>query len=393
MISIVLKPGKEHSVLRGHPWIFSGAIASISHPEKNGAIAEVLNHKKQFICFGHYQQSGSISVRVLSLISGEPNAAFYQAKVQNAWVLRQQLGLPNQDTNAFRLIHGEGDGLPGLIVDFYNGNLVMQCHSYGMFLQREVIAKALLEALGSTVKNIYCKSSDTLHDALPTDTTDSYLFGNKNDSSEIAEYGVKFKINWEQGQKTGFFLDQRENRKLLGEMSKGKKVLNTFCYSGGFSLYALKNGATSVTSVDASQKAVDLVVENLHLNGFNPENNPCIKADTLKFLTQLDETFDIIILDPPAFAKTLQKRHKAVMAYKRINELALRKLNPGGILFTFSCSQVVDNLMFKNTIAASAIESGKKVRIIHQLHQPPDHPFAANHPEGEYLKGLVLSIS
>ncbi|MGY6561907.1 MAG: class I SAM-dependent rRNA methyltransferase [Luteibaculaceae bacterium] len=392
MYSLKLKPGKEQSILRGHPWIFSGALFPLAQPVPNGSLVTVLDHKNNFIALGHYQDSGSITVRILSWSEAHIDVSFFKEKIEKAKNLRFGLGLPSANTNAYRLIHGEGDSLPGLIVDVYNGNFVIQCHSYGMFLQRHLISEALQLAFGSAVKSIYGKSADTLHDALPTDTADEQLFGELAEQDTVLEHGNSFVINWKTGQKTGFFLDQRENRKLLGTYSKNKKVLNTFCYSGGFSIYALQAGASEVVSVDVSQKAIDLTVENLLANGFSPDKNPCVKADVLPYLAQLDEAFDVIILDPPAFAKSIKKRHNALMAYKRINEMAFKKIKSGGIVFSFSCSQVVDDVMFKNTVSAAAIAAGKSVKILHQLNQPADHPIALNFPEGSYLKGLVLFV-
>lgn len=389
---VILKKGKDISIRRFHPWIFSGAIHKLEGTVADGGWVEVLDFNCHTLGFGHYQH-GSIAVRMLSFESGQPNADFWKGKIYAAQALRNCTGLPDEKTNAFRLIHGEGDGLPGLIADYYAGVIVMQAHDAGMHLDRFHIAKALGEVLSDDVKAIYYKSSSTLPGKMRAAGTDEYLFGEGVDGHIAMEYGRRFFVDWQKGQKTGFFLDQRENRKLLGEYSKGKKLLNTFCYTGGFSVYALASGATLVHSVDSSQKAIDLTVKNISLNGFDPSVHLCYAVDTFDFLKGKQNEYDVIVLDPPAFAKHRDARHQAVRGYQRLNVEAMRAIKPGGILFTFSCSQVVDRQLFYDTIVAAAIQAGREIRVLHRLSQPADHPVSIYHPEGEYLKGLVLFIT
>jgi len=309
--------------------------------------------------------------------------------IGNAVQLRMNLGLLNAQNNIFRVCHGEGDNLPGLIIDFYNGVAVIQCHSIGMYRSVDLIAQALKIAFGNKLKAIYSKSSDTLPDRIQT--KDDYLFGACETPHLAVENGVNYKIDWVNGQKTGFFIDQRENRTLFGKYSFGKKVLNTFCYSGGFSLQALNQHAEVVHSLDSSKKAIELTEANIAINSFKGKHLTIV-ADAMEYMKDLQEDYDIIVLDPPAFAKHRDKRHQAIQGYKRLNAHAIRQIKPGGLIFTFSCSQVVDKYLFTNTIIASAIEAGRNVRILEQLHQPADHPINAFHPEGEYLKGLVIQI-
>lgn len=375
------------SVERRHPWIFSGAIDMASEDLQDGEIVTVQDFKGDFLARGHFQNA-TIAVRVLTFEDVAIDATFFAKKIENAVAVRKSLNLFTAENNICRLIHGEGDGLPGLIVDYYNKVAVVQCHSIGMYQSINEIVDGLKAALKEDVVAIYSKSSDTLPDRV--EVKDAYLFGECQVPHVALEHGVKLNINWETGQKTGFFIDQRENRKLLGRYANGKKVLNTFCYSGGFSLLALQNGASLVHSLDSSKKAIQLTDENIALNGF--ENHQSIVADTMEYIKDLPETYDIIILDPPAFAKHRDKRHKAVQGYKRLNAHAIRQIKPGGIIFTFSCSQVIDKLLFTNTVIAAAIEAGRNVRILEQLHQPADHPISAVHPEGEYLKGLVIYV-
>ncbi len=386
--SLIIRKNKQNSVERFHPWIFSGAIETDTSDILEGEIVDIRGHKNQFIARGHFQPS-TIAVRVLSFEEREIDLDFFIEKIGNAVNMRLNLNLLNERNNIFRLIHGEGDSLPGLIVDFYNGVAVIQCHSIGMFQSLEMISQALQAVLGDKLTAIYSKSNDTLPARLEVEN--QYIFGSCETPHIALENGVQYNIDWIKGQKTGFFIDQRENRNLVGKYALGKKVLNTFCYSGGFSLSAIAGGATLAHSLDSSQKAIDLTEANVTLNEMQ-DKHASIVADTMEYIKELPEQYDIIILDPPAFAKHRDKRHKAIQGYKRLNAHAIRQIKPGGLIFTFSCSQVVDKFLFNNTIIAAAIESGRKVRIIEQLHQPADHPINAFHPEGEYLKGLVIQV-
>jgi len=383
---IKLKKGKEHSLLRKHPWIFSGAIQQYSPDLSNGCWVKILSADDQTLGFGHYQK-GSITVRMLAFGDSIPDQNFYINKIQAALDLRHGASVISPKTNAWRLIHGEGDGLPGLIVDVYNGAAIVQAHSYGMHLDRHSIATAILSVLGKKVHSVYYKSQGTLDHA-----DNEYLHGNTAVPHTVLEHGSKFLVDWESGQKTGFFLDQRENRKLMGELAKGRTVLNTFCYTAGFSVYALHGKAKSVHSVDASEKAIALAKLNIELNGFNTEENPCVVADTFEFLKNKADVYDLIILDPPAFAKHKDARHQAMKGYQRLNAEAIRAIKPGGIIFTFSCSQVVDKQLFYDTVVSSAIQAGRNIKVLQLLGQPADHPVSIYHPEGEYLKGLVLYV-
>ena len=388
---VILKKGKEISIRRFHPWIFSGAIQTLEGDVADGGWVEVTDHKHETLGFGHYQH-GSIAVRMLSFHPEPPGQDFLREKIRQALALRKNAGLPNTESNAFRLIHGEGDGLPGLIADYYAGTLVMQAHDAGMHRDRQLIAQAFQDVIGDNLVAIYYKSQSTLPGKLRETGADEYLFGSASEQNLIKEYGNRFYVNWQEGQKTGFFLDQRENRKLLGKFSEGKKVLNTFCYTGGFSVYALTSGAALVHSVDSSQKAVDLTAENIVLNGFDPAMHQCFAADTFDFLKDKKDAYDVIVLDPPAFAKHRDARHQAVRGYTRLNAEAMRAIRPGGVLFTFSCSQVVGRQLFQDTIVAAAIQSRREISVLHHLSQPADHPVSVFHPEGEYLKGLVLYV-
>jgi 23S rRNA (cytosine1962-C5)-methyltransferase len=389
---IRLKPGKDKSIVRNHPWIFSGAIKSIEGPVQEGSFVEVVANKGRHLGYGHYQD-GSIAVRVLLFEHEELQDNLYEARIASAWNLRKSLGLTDDaSTNIFRLIHAEGDFLPGLIIDHYNGHLVIQCHSIGMYMDIEKIKSALITVIGDRLKSIYLKSSSTLPKNFNDYDGDGYIHGEAETPQIALEYGNKFAINWVTGQKTGFFIDQRENRQLLAKYAKGKKILNTFCYSGGFSVFALNAGAELVHSLDASQKAIDLTDENIELGGFSEDQHKSIVADAMEYIKELPEDFDIIILDPPAFAKHRSAKHNAIQGYKRLNAHAIRQIKPGGMIFAFSCSQVVDKVLFNNTIIAAAIAAGRKVRILEQLHQPADHPVSSTHPEGEYLKGLVIQV-
>lgn len=388
MKDIQIHKHKVNSIERKHPWIFSGAIKSDVTEILDGDIVSVFDNKNNFLARGHFQHA-TISVRILTFEDVQLNQNFFNKKIANAIELRKKLNLIREDSNICRLVHGEGDSLPGLIVDFYNGVTVIQCHSIGMYNSVELIAEALKNGLKDELTAVYSKSSDTLPQR--AEGKDGYLFGSCETPHIALEYGVKLQIDWINGQKTGFFIDQRENRFLLGKYSANKKVLNTFCYSGGFSLLALQEGASLVHSLDSSKKAITLTDANVELNKFEVKHKSIV-ADAMDYMKDLEEDYDIIVLDPPAFAKHRDKRHKAIQGYKRLNAHAIRQIKPGGILFTFSCSQVVDKFLFTNTIIAAAIEAGRNVRILEQLHQPADHPINAFHPEGEYLKGLVLQV-
>ena len=392
---IIIKSGKEDAVLRQHPWIFSGAIAEIEGKPEDGDIVTVHRKNNEFLAIGHYHD-GSIAVRIFGFEEVEPNAAFWQDKIGRAWKLRQLLNLTNnENTNCFRIAHGEGDGLPGLIMDYYDGVVVFQAHSIGMHRCQAEIVEALKHCIGDQLKAVYDKSRSTLPPIYGATMRDSLVY-QKDELAEnrafVLENGYKFDVNWETGQKTGFFLDQRKNRALLREFVVGKSVLNAFCYSGGFSIYALKAGAASVDSVDVSSKAIDLLERNIEINDLQDAAHQSYMQDVLKFLQASEKQYEVMVLDPPAYAKSMNKRHQAVQGYKRLNIEGLKKIAPGGILFTFSCSQVVDKTLFYNTITAAAIEAGRNVRVLQHISQPEDHPVSIFHPEGSYLKGLVLYV-
>ncbi len=386
--SVQIRKGKEQSILRNHPWVFSGAIFTDVSDLQDGEVVEVHDFKGRFLAIGHFQHA-TISVRILSFKETNIDAAFFNEKIGNAVNLRLKLGFLNENNNIFRICHGEGDSLPGLVIDFYNGVAVIQCHSIGMHNAIELISNALKNTLGKNLTAVYSKSSDTLPERIAPE--DKYIIGSSETPHPAIENGVHYQIDWVKGQKTGFFIDQRENRALLGKYAFGKKVLNTFCYSGGFSLQALNKGADLVHSLDSSKKAIELTEANVAINSFKGEH-ASIVADAMDYMKELKEDYDIIVLDPPAFAKHREKRHQAIQGYKRLNAHAIRQIKPGGLIFTFSCSQVVDKFLFTNTVIAAAIESGRNVRILEQLHQPADHPINAFHPEGEYLKGLVIQV-
>ena len=386
---IILKIGKENPVKRFHPWIFSGAIGKIVGKPADGEVVDVLDSQKNYLATGHYHE-GSIAVKIFSFQETESDENFWYSKIQKAYEVRQIIDF--QGTNCYRLIHGEGDGCPGLIIDFYNGVAVFQAHSIGMYLEKEKISMALQRVFGEKLLAVYNKSHETLPKLFAQNVQNGYLFGQCEVPHEVSENGFKFLINWETGQKTGFFLDQRDNRALLAKYSKGKKVLNSFCYSGGFSIYALGANAELVHSVDVSQKAIDLVTQNVEANNFQGLTHEAYAEDVMKYLKANDQFYDLIVLDPPAFAKNVATRHNAVQGYKRLNAEGFKRLAKGGILFTFSCSQVVDRELFYNTVVAAALEAGKQVKVLHHLTQPADHPVNFFHPEGSYLKGLVLYV-
>ena len=391
LTKIVLKSGKDQSLRRFHPWVFSGAIKKTYGPLAEGDLVAVYANNDEFLGLGHYQ-IGSIAVRIVSFKNVDTNYEFWKGKIESAWNLRKSLGFnENKETNVFRLIHAEGDGMPGLIADYYNGTVVMQMHSVGMYLIREELVKALIEVLGEQLKAVYDKSAKTLPFKADIQPEDGYLFGEAGEN-EVLEYGLKFKVDWEEGQKTGFFIDQRENRMLVEEYSKNRDVLNMFCYTGGFSFYAMKGGAKMVHSVDASARAIDLTNENVELNFPGDKRHEAFVADGFEYLKDIQDKYDLIILDPPAFAKHRDTLPQALKGYKRINTRAFEQIRKGGILFTFSCSQVVSKDKFREAVFSAAAISGRNVRILHQLTQPTDHPINIFHPESEYLKGLVLYV-
>lgn len=405
MTTIVLKPHKDESARRFHPWIFSGAIAKIQLDKdypfdapQEGELVVVQSHSGEILGVGHYQ-IGSIAVRILAFGVSQLPDRFWQDCIGAAYRMRESVGLVRPDNNTYRLIHGEGDFLPGLIVDVYADTAVVQAHSAGMHLHRQEIADAIVEVVPS-VKNVYYKSDDTLpFKARLTGDKVGYLIqtsdhGDSHTDEEFwsKENGLEFRIDWLRGQKTGFFVDQRENRALLERYAKGKDVLNMFCYTGGFSVYALRGGANIVHSVDVSEKAVDLVRKNVAHNFPACTNHEAYAAEAFEFLADIKDKYDLIILDPPAFAKHRDAIKNALRGYQRLNAKAIEQIRPGGILFTFSCSQAVDKEMFRLAVFSAAAQVGRKVRILHQLHQPQDHPINIYHPEGEYLKGLVLQV-
>ena len=390
--SLLLKPKKEESLLRFHPWVFSGAIARVEGNPEEGEVVEVYTSDKQYIASGHYQ-IGSIAVRVLTFRKEEINHDFWVRRLTVARNLRQALRLIGTETNnACRLVHGEGDNLPGLIIDLYDHTAVMQAHSAGMHVYRHEIAKALKEVMGDTVSNIYYKSETTLPFKADLESTENgFLLGGSTENVAM-ENGLLFHVDWLKGQKTGFFVDQRDNRALLEHYSLGRNVLNMFCYTGGFSFYAMRGGARLVHSVDSSSKAIDLTRANVELNFPGDKRHEAFAEDAFKYLDRMGGEYDLIILDPPAFAKHRGALRNALRGYTKLNAKAFEKIRPGGILFTFSCSQVVSKQDFRNAVFTAAAQSGRSVRIMHQLTQPADHPVNIYHPEGEYLKGLVLYV-
>lgn len=387
---VILSSGKDQSLRRFHPWVFSGAIKKIKGPVQDGDIVDIYSNKDEYLGTGHYQD-GSIAIRVFSFEQIEPGVEFWKSKIRKAWEYRKATGITDDlNTNVYRLIYAEGDGLPGLIVDYYNGVAVLQAHSVGMHRNRMDIANALKEVMGDKLIAVYDKSKEALFRNEGGESQNAFILGSAGESGEVLEHGNRFLINWVHGQKTGFFVDQRENRQLLARYSNGKNVLNTFSYTGGFSVYAGKAGANLVHSVDSSKKAVELTDQNMNLNGLT--NHESFAMDTFDFLEGKENQYDVIVLDPPAFAKSVSARHHAVMGYKRLNAEAIRKIKPGGIIFTFSCSQVVDRRLFHDTIVAASIQAGRNVRLMHHLTQPSCHPVSIFHPEGEYLKGLVIHV-
>ncbi|MBR6866867.1 MAG: class I SAM-dependent rRNA methyltransferase [Prevotella sp.] len=388
MKTIQLKKGKDESLRRFHPWVFSGAIQHIDDDVAEGDIVRVVTAGGDFIAVGHYQE-GSIAVRVLSFRDVSIDDAFWAARLQSALQMRQAIGLADAPTgNSYRLVHGEGDHLPGLIIDIYDRTAVMQAHSIGMHLCRKQIAAQLVSVMGTRIENVYYKSETTLPYMEPEN---GFLYGGSTDNVAV-ENGLKFYVDWLRGQKTGFFVDQRENRSLLEHYAHGRRVLNMFCYTGGFSFYAMRGGAELVHSVDSSAKAIELTNRNVALNFPGDPRHQAFCDDAFKFLDAADGQYNLIILDPPAFAKHRGALHNALKGYTRLNQKAFQMIEPGGILFTFSCSQVVTKDHFRNAVFTAAAQARRKVRILHQLHQPADHPVNIYHPEGEYLKGLVLYV-
>lgn len=391
---LFLHPGREEAVRRFHPWVFSGAVARREGNPEDGDVVEVYDRKGTYLATGHFHD-GSIMVRIFSFTPVTPDVAYWTEKLRNIRQVRQSVVPPQ--TNCYRLVHGEGDGCTGLIIDYYNGVAVIQAHSIGMHRERAMITDALKAVYGDELRAVYDKSAETLPNAARPDeygagVQNAFRYGRVDVPHPVQENGHTFLIDWVSGQKTGFFLDQRDNRQLLSRYAPGKKVLNAFCYSGGFSVYALQAGASQVHSVDVSQKAIDLTNRNVEANFADPVPHEAFADDVMKYLKAHDHRYDVVILDPPAYAKSLSARHRAVQGYKRLNAEGLRRVAPGGILFTFSCSQVVDRELFYNTVVAAAIEAGRQVRVLHHLSQPADHPVSLFHPEGSYLKGLVLWV-
>lgn len=390
-MKIYLKKNKEESLKRLHPWIFSGAILKMDEGIAEGDVVDVVGYNGEFIGKGHYQ-IGSIAVRMLTFSEEDIDEAFWQKRLSSALQMRIAIGVAdNKNNDTYRLVHGEGDNMPGLVVDCYGKTAVIQAHSVGVHYQRNMIAKALKSVLGDRVENVYYKSETTLPFKADLGQENEFLFGNTDENIAL-ENGLKFHVDLLRGQKTGFFVDQRDNRMLLEKYSVGKKVLNMFCYTGGFSFYAMRGGATLVHSVDSSAKAIELTKANVELNFPGDARHQAYCEDAFRFLDKMGENYDLIVLDPPAFAKHKGALRNALKGYTRLNMKAFEKIKRGGILFTFSCSQVVTKDNFRNAVFTAALQAKRKVRILHQLHQPADHPINIYHPEGEYLKGLVLYV-
>lgn len=390
-VKVILRSGKDQSLRRLHPWVFSGAIKKIEGQPVEGGLVTVWDNKGEQLGSGHYQE-GTIAVRMLTFGEGTPDPGIFRQRIKEAWIHRssEQIYEPGK-TDVFRLVNAEGDRLPGLIIDYYNGAAIIQLHSSGMYRNIEFICDALKDLDGLDVDTIYNKSSATLAEKSEILPVDELLFGNRL-KGEVTEYGNRFHVNWERGQKTGFFIDQRENRRLVEEYAAGRSVLNMFSFSGGFSVYALHGGAKMVHSVDSSGHAIDLAKENMEINFPGTELHGAFTTDAFEFLNDIDQRYDLIILDPPAFAKHQRVLNNALQGYKRLNLKAIQQIRPGGILFTFSCSQAVSKENFRKSVFAAAANTGRQARLLHQLSQPSDHPVSIYHPEGEYLKGLVLKI-
>jgi 23S rRNA (cytosine1962-C5)-methyltransferase len=388
---VFLKRGKEESLKRFHPWIFSGAIHHLEDGIEEGEIVRVITSDNEFIALGHYQ-IGSIAVRILSFRDIDINDEYWESRLESALQMRNAIGLTdNPQNNTYRLVHGEGDNLPGLVIDCYGKTAVMQAHSVGMHICRQDICKALVKVMGDRIENVYYKSETTLPVKAELGQENGFIYGGSDDNTAI-ENGLKFHVDWLKGQKTGFFVDQRDNRALLEKYAKGRSVLNMFCYTGGFSVYAMRGDAQLVHSVDSSAKAIELTNKNVEMNFPGDSRHQAFCDDAFKFLDANEGKYDLIILDPPAFAKHRSALRNALKGYTRLNVKGFEKIKHGGILFTFSCSQVVTKDNFRNAVFTAAAQAGRKVRILHQLHQPADHPINIFHPEGEYLKGLVLYV-
>ena len=388
---IFLKRGKEESLERFHPWIFSGAIQRMDEGIEEGDFVRVISSSGKFIAVGHFQ-IGSIAVRVLSFQDILVTEDFWKERLSSALEMRISIGIAdNPQNNTYRLVHGEGDNLPGLVIDCYGETAVMQAHSVGMHVCREQISKALVEVMGNRIKNVYYKSETTLPYKAELNQENGFIYGS-TDNNVAVEHGLKFHVDWLKGQKTGFFVDQRENRQLLERYAKGKSVLNMFCYTGGFSVYAMRGDAKLVHSVDSSAKAIDLTNDNIELNFPGDKRHEAFCEDAFKYLDANDNKYDLIVLDPPAFAKHRSALRNALKGYTRLNYKGFQRIRHGGILFTFSCSQAVNKEQFRAAVFTAAAQAKRKVRILHQLHQPADHPINIYHPEGEYLKGLVLYV-
>ena len=387
---LILRPDKEQSVLRKHQWIFSGAVKKVPRSVEEGDIVAVYSSTDVFLALGHYQWGG-ISVRIFSFENLEPDTAFWVSKIEKAWSLRRALFVGNESTNVFRLIHGEGDGMPGLIVDYYNGTLVYQAHSVGMYHSRDEIAQALLQVLDKNVVAIYDKSATTVPYKAELGAVNEFIYGEPTDGM-VHENGMPFKIDFETGQKTGFFVDQRDNRAIVGGYAENKRVLNLFGYTGGFSVYAMQGGAELVHTVDLSEKAIQMANANVALNFDVDNRHKGIVADAFEYLTETEDEYDVIVLDPPSFAKHPKVKNQAIHGYKRLNKLGIEKVSSGGFVFTFSCSQAVSKEDFRRAVFSAAADSGRNVRILQQLSQPEDHPISIFHPESEYLKGLLLYV-
>ena len=389
--NIILKPGKEESLKRFHPWVFSGAIKTLPQNVEEGEVVRVLNANGDFLAVGHYQV-GSIAVRVLSFHDEDIDDDFFRNRLRTAFDVRKATGIAdNPQNNTYRLVHGEGDRLPGLVIDCYGSTAVLQAHSVGMHCVRRQVARILVEVMGGRIDNVFYKSETTLPFKAGLGQENGFLVGSTDDNIAV-ENGLRFRVDWLKGQKTGFFVDQRENRSLLEKYAHGRNVLNMFCYTGGFSFYALRGGAALVHSVDSSAKAVELTKENVELNFPGDSRHKAFCEDAFKFLDRAGDAYDLIVLDPPAFAKHRAALHNALKGYTRLNAKAFEHIAHGGLLFTFSCSQVVTKENFRNAVFTAAAQANRRVRILHQLHQPADHPVDIYHPEGEYLKGLVLYV-
>ncbi|MBZ4676041.1 MAG: RlmI/RlmK family rRNA methyltransferase [Anaerophaga sp.] len=388
---IYLKPGKEQSILRFHPWVFSGAINKVNREIEEGEVVEVYDHKENFMGMGH-SQTGSIAVRIFSFQKVEPDEAFWTKKIQQAFALRATIALTKSaQTNAWRLVYGESDGMPGLIIDMYNGTAVLQIHTVGMYLIKDMLCNALENIFGPDLKAIYNKSEGTIPYKSRIEPENGFLRGKTEDKTAM-ENGLRFLVDFEKGQKTGFFIDQRENRTLLETYSKNRNVLNLFCYTGGFSFYALRGGASRVHSVDSSERAIELTKQNVELNFPGDKRHEAFAEDAFKFLDKSKYQYDLMVLDPPAFAKHLKVIPNALQGYRKLNAKAIENIRPGGIIFTFSCSQVINRDAFRKAVFSAAAKTGRNVRIMHQMEQPADHPVNIYHPESEYLKGLVLFV-